>query len=34
MFDNLAWGWSGYNVDSSEVFLRGGEVYIAKAEPS
>jgi len=33
MFDNLAWGWSGYNVDSSEVFLRGGEVYIAKAEP-
>jgi len=33
MFDNLAWGWSGYNVDSSEVFLGGGEVYIARTEP-
>ena len=32
MFDNLAWGWSDYDVDASEVFLRGGEVYIARAE--
>jgi len=33
MFDNLAWGWSDYEVDSSEVFLKGGEVYIARVEP-
>jgi len=33
MFDNLAWGWSGYQVDSSDVFLRGGEVYIARVKP-
>jgi len=32
MFDNLAWGWSDYDVDASEVFLRGGEVYIARAK--
>jgi polar amino acid transport system substrate-binding protein len=33
MFDNLAWGWSDFDVDASEVFLKGGEVYIARAEP-
>ena len=33
MFDNLAWGWRGFDVDASDVYLRGGEVYIARAEP-
>jgi ABC-type amino acid transport substrate-binding protein len=32
-FENKAWEWQGYPVDSSEVFLTGGEVYIARAQP-
>ena len=33
MFDNLAWGWKGLDVDASKVYLRGAEVYIARVEP-
>lgn len=33
MFDNLNWGWSGYEVDATQVYLTGGEVYIAQAMP-
>jgi len=32
MFDNLSWGWKGLDVDASDVYLQGGEVYIARAE--
>jgi len=33
MFDSLAWGWEGLDVDASEVYLHGGEIYIALAKP-
>jgi len=33
MFDNIDWGWRGLPVDVSEVFLKGGEIYIALKEP-
>lgn len=33
MFDNLAWGWDGRAVDASEIYLRGGEIYITQALP-
>jgi len=33
MFDSLAWGWQELDVDASDVYLRGGEVYIARSEP-
>jgi ABC-type amino acid transport substrate-binding protein len=33
MFDNLDWGWKGRDVEASEVYLRGGEIYITRAEP-
>jgi len=33
MFDNLSWGWKGLDVDASDVYLQGGEVYIARVEP-
>lgn len=33
MFDNLDWGWEGRDVDASDVYLRGGELYITKAAP-
>ncbi|GAB3243767.1 substrate-binding periplasmic protein [Chitinimonas naiadis] len=32
-FDNLAWGWEDRPVDASNVYLRGGEVYVALASP-
>jgi len=32
MFDNLAWGWQEFDVDASDVYLQGGEVYITRAE--
>jgi len=28
-YDNLAWGWEDRPVDASNVYLRGGEVYVA-----
>jgi len=31
-FENKQWGWADYNVASSEVFLRGVEVYVALKE--
>lgn len=33
MFDSLAWGWEGLPVEATNVFLRGGEVYIAQSKP-
>ena len=33
MFDNLDWGWKGRDVDASDAYLRGGEIYITQAEP-
>ncbi len=30
-FESPAWGWDGYPVSSTEVFLTGGEVYVARA---
>lgn len=33
MFDNLKWGWEGRDVDASDIYLRGGEIYISQADP-
>lgn len=33
MFDNLDWGWEGREVDASDIYLRGGEIYITQAKP-
>lgn len=30
-FENKKWGWSDYPVSASDVFLEGGEVYIANS---
>ncbi len=32
-FENPAWGWQGYPVQPSRIFLHGGEVYIALQKP-
>lgn len=32
-YDNIEWGWDKTQADSSEVFMKGKEVYIAKAKP-
>lgn len=32
-FESKTWGWQNKNIFSSKVFLKGGEVYIAKAAP-
>jgi len=29
MFENIEWGWEGQPVEQSNVFMTGGEVYIA-----
>ncbi|MCP4021056.1 MAG: transporter substrate-binding domain-containing protein [Desulfobacteraceae bacterium] len=34
MFEDKNWGWKDKPVVSSKVFLKGGEVYITKADPS
>ncbi|MCP4021055.1 MAG: transporter substrate-binding domain-containing protein [Desulfobacteraceae bacterium] len=34
MFEDKNWGWKDKPVDSSDIFLKGGEVYITKADPS
>lgn len=34
MFENKAWGWQKINVAASDVFLKGGEVYISKVHPN
>lgn len=33
MFENIQWGWVGKSIEKSDVFLQGGEVYIAMAVP-
>lgn len=33
MFDHLDWGWKGRDVDASDIYLHGGEIYITQAEP-
>lgn len=30
MFEDIKWGWQGRNIDISDVFLTGGEVYLSK----
>ena len=30
-FDNLAWGWGEREVEATQVYLSGGEVYVALA---
>lgn len=32
-FENKKWSWQEFNIDESQVFLSGGEVFIAKVEP-
>jgi polar amino acid transport system substrate-binding protein len=32
-FDNLKWGWDKADVDASNVYMRGKEIYIAKKKP-
>lgn len=32
-FDNVKWGWDKADVDASQVFMRGKEIYIAKKKP-
>ena len=32
-FDNLAWGWGEREVEATQVYLSGGEVYVALAKP-
>lgn len=32
-FDNLAWGWGERAVEATQVYLTGGEVYVALAKP-
>ena len=33
MFDNLDWGWQGRDVDASDIYLHGGEIYITRIAP-
>lgn len=33
IFESIHWGWKKYSVDASNVFLKGGEVYVALAKP-
>lgn len=32
-FESIHWGWEGYPVTASKVFMRGGEVYITFNQP-
>lgn len=32
-FENLVWGWSNKRIEASDVFPKGGEVYITQACP-
>ncbi len=34
MFEDIIWGWKDKNMEASKVILKGGEVYITKADPS
>ncbi len=33
LFDSLSWGWKDYDVEGTNVYLTGSEVYIALAKP-
>jgi len=33
LFDNLSWGWNNLDVEASNEYLSGGEIYIAQAKP-
>ncbi|OZG75469.1 hypothetical protein BTA51_00225 [Hahella sp. CCB-MM4] len=33
MFESLIWGWEGYPLEASRVFMGGGEVYVALEKP-
>ena len=33
LFDHLHWGWDDYYVQATNVYLRGGEKYVALAKP-
>ena len=33
IFDHLEWGWEARNVDASDIYLLGGEIYITQMEP-
>lgn len=32
-YDNIEWGWDKTQADPSDVFMKGKEIYIAKAKP-
>jgi len=32
-FEDKAWGWNKYKINSTDVFAKGGEVYITKYSP-
>ncbi len=32
-FESKHWGWDSYETESSNIFLKGGEVYIARHQP-
>jgi ABC-type amino acid transport substrate-binding protein len=32
LFEDINWGWKDKNIEASKVFLKGGEVYITKAD--
>jgi ABC-type amino acid transport substrate-binding protein len=34
LFESPEWGWAGMDIEVSNAFLQGGEVYITKADPS
>jgi len=34
MFEDIKWGWKNKDIVASKVYLKGGEVYITKAEPT
>ena len=31
-FENLIWGWHGKKISATEVILKGGEIFVAKAQ--
>lgn len=33
MFEDMSWGWSGQDIEITQPFLEGGEIYITRAVP-
>ena len=33
IFESIHWGWLGHDVQASEVFVKGAEVYVTQAQP-